>query len=66
MEMNEEIKKLVIARLRTMPPNIKISVGNFGSFKRDELIEEIEKESEIGKLIIEVDLNYLRSWKMKV
>ena len=59
----EEIKKLVLIRLESMPSNIKVSIGSGKDLSREELIEEVKKESELGKLIIKVQLEYLRSMK---
>ncbi len=61
--VDEEIKKLVITRLSTMPANMKLSIGNYGIFSKDELIENVKKENEIGKLVIEMQLKYLKSFK---
>ena len=46
-----------------MPPNLKLSVGRYGTFTKEELIERVQKEDEVGKLIIEMQLKYLRSFK---
>ena len=62
----EDVKKLVIARLQMLPENIRVSIGGFGSFKKDELIKAVEAEDEVGKLIVEVELNALRYWKKRV
>lgn len=62
----EDVKKLVIARLQMLPENIRVSIGDFGSFKRDELIKAVEEENELGKLVVEVELNALRYWKKRV
>ena len=61
MVSSEEIKKLVIARIQTMPPTMKLSIGDRGSFSRDDLIAHVEKNDEIGKKIVEMHLNYLRA-----
>jgi len=61
MVSNEEIKKLVIARIQTMPPTMKLSLGKTGSFSRDDLIAHVDQYDEIGKKIIEMHLNYLRA-----
>ena len=58
----EEIKKLIIIRLQTMPPTMKVSLGSAGVFDREQLIEEVKNDTEIGKKIIETHLNYLRSF----
>jgi len=57
----EEIKKLVIERIKTMPATMKVSLGNSGEFNKEQLIEEVKQESGIGDKIIEVHLSYLRS-----
>jgi len=61
--VDEEIKELVITRLKTMPANIKMSVGSYGIFSKNELIESVRKENEVGKLVIEMQLKYLKSFK---
>lgn len=59
--ISEDITNLVIARLKTIPSNIELSVGNEGSFTIDELIERVRKQDDIGKKMIEMELTYLRS-----
>jgi len=60
---DEEIQQLVIERLNIFPPGMKISIGSSGVFSKDELIEHVKKNDQIGKKIIEVQLSYLRSLK---
>ena len=62
-ETSEEIKELVIARLDAIPSNKKISIGNYGEFTKEELIEGVKSGSEVGKKIIEVELEFLRAFK---
>ena len=59
--ISEDIVNLVTARLRTIPSNIEISVGGDGSFSIEELIKRVEKQDDIGKKMIEMQLSYLRS-----
>lgn len=59
----EEIKKIVIARLETLPPDKKMSIGSSGEFSRDELIEKVKSDDPIGKKIIQIELEFLRSLK---
>lgn len=63
MTIKEEIKKIVIARLETLPPDKKISIGSAGDFSRDELIEKVKKGDPVGKKIIQIELEFLRSLK---
>ena len=61
----EEIKKeIVIERLRQAPAKINISFSSSKEFmNRDELIEQVEKETEIGKKIMKIQLDYLKAFK---
>lgn len=61
--VDEDVKNLVIARLMTVPKNIKLSIGGLGTFTTDELIERIKREDEVGKKVIEMQLYYLKSLK---
>ena len=59
-DYDDDIKKLIKKRLSAMPPDISFSVGEFGDFTRDELIQEVDKGSEIGKEMIEMELNFIK------
>ena len=59
----EEIKQLVIARLDSIPPDVSISVGSEGKFNKWELITQIENDTEIGKKMVKLELEYLRNLK---
>lgn len=60
---SEEIKELVIARLRTLSSNMKISIGSDGEFSTEELINRVQEDDEIGKKMVEIQLQYIRSLK---
>ncbi|MBL7170021.1 MAG: hypothetical protein ISS48_03305 [Candidatus Aenigmarchaeota archaeon] len=62
-EITEEMKELVITRLLVLPPGKKISIGSYGDFTKDELIESVKKGDEIGKKIIEIEIDFLRALK---
>jgi len=59
----EELKKLVSIRLEAMPPNIRVSLGPGKELSKKDLVREVKKETELGKLIIKMQLEYLRSMK---
>jgi hypothetical protein len=64
MENEQElIKEIVIARLKSLPEDIGVSIGSDGNFKKDELISSVEKGGEMGQKIIEVEMNFLRGLK---
>jgi len=56
------VKELVIARLDEMPGNHKFSVGGKG-FTKEQLIAEVKRDSEVGKTIVKMHLDFLRSFK---
>jgi len=60
---DEEIRKLVTARLLVLSPNTMISVGSDGSFSRDELIDRVEARDDIGNKIVQIEIEWLRSFK---
>lgn len=61
--VDQYIKELVSARLETMSPDLNIAVGDVGEFTRDELLKHVEQEDEIGRLFIEIDIEFLRALK---
>jgi len=63
MVISEEEIKIVLERLRVMPKSVKLNIGNYGSYTVGELISEISNKSEIGALIVEMQMAYLRSFK---
>jgi hypothetical protein len=60
---DQEIRELVIARLESLPDNLKISIGSDGEFSKHELIAHINDNDPIGHKVIEVQMNFLRSLK---
>lgn len=60
---DEEIRKLVLARLKTVSPDTIKCIGKEGTFSRDELIEHVESGDKIGKTIEQVEMEWLRAFK---
>ena len=63
---DDEVRKLVMARLSVLSKDTMISLGAEGSFTRDELIKSVEKGDNIGEKLAEIQLEWLRSFKDKV
>ncbi|MBI2642324.1 MAG: hypothetical protein HYW97_00535 [Candidatus Wildermuthbacteria bacterium] len=59
--LEKDIQDFVIARLKSMPENLELAVGNEGSFSIPNLIEHVKENDEIGKMYIETQLEYMRS-----
>jgi len=60
---DQDIRKLVVARLRTLSGNKRVSIGSEGEFTKDQLIKNVEENSEIGKKIVQIQLEYLQALK---
>ena len=60
---DQEIRNLVLARLRLLSSDILVSIGSDGSFNRDELIQRVEKGDKVGKVIVEMEMEWLQSLK---
>lgn len=62
-QRQKEIIELVKARLETMPSDAILSMGNDGEFNKKQLIEEVERNTEVGKKIVKIQMQYLRLLK---
>ena len=61
-ELNETLKKLVIARIETnMSSTLKLSIGSDGSLTKNQMIEHVIGGDDIGKRIIQTHLNFIRA-----
>jgi len=58
-ELQDKIRELVIARIRTLSEDVSLSVGG-EDLKREQLIEHIKKEDEIGKDLIDMQIEFLQ------
>lgn len=56
-------RELVIARLETVSPELHFSSGATLTLSRDEVIEHIKKNDDIGKEFVKVELDFLRAFK---
>jgi len=63
---DEEVRKLVVARLSVLSSDMYIAIGSEGSFSRDELIQRVEANDDIGKEVADIQLEWLRSWKRRL
>lgn len=62
---DEDIRKVVIARLSVLSSDTYVSIGADGSFSRDQLISHVQEGDDIGKKIEQIELEWMRSWKDK-
>ncbi len=58
-KIDEDIKQLVIARLKVTSDNLRISI-NEREFSKEDLIKRVETEDEIGQEVINIQMEYLR------
>jgi len=63
---DDEVRKLVMARLSVLSEDTIISLGSEGSFTRDELIKSVKNGDKIGEKMAEIQLEWLRSFKERV
>lgn len=61
MMLTDEIKELIVARLDVMPANYKLSIGNQGTFTKNDLIKHVQKGDSIGNQIAQIQLNFIRA-----
>jgi hypothetical protein len=62
-EIEREFQKLVMARLRALPDDTSLSMGNGKSYKKEELVGHVENNDDIGQQMVEIDKMYLQAIK---
>lgn len=60
---DEEIRQIVVERIKALPSGRKISIGSSGDFSKDEMIDHVLRKDQIGDKIIQVQLYFLQSLK---
>lgn len=61
-KISAELKKLVLWRLEIeVPSNFKLSIGNKGTFTKEELKQHIEKGDEIGRIYVDTQLKFMKA-----
>lgn len=56
----EQLKAIVLERANAMPETLRIAVGS-EEFSKNDLIEHIKDEDEIGKQMMAMELGFLRA-----
>ncbi len=61
---DELVRKIIVERIKNMSPNVKIALGSKGDFlSKDDLLKEVNANTDTGKKIIQIQLRYLRALK---
>jgi hypothetical protein len=60
---DEEVRRLVLARLQVISSDTIKCIGSEGSFSRDELIEHVKLGDKMGKTIEQIEMEWLRALK---
>ena len=60
-KISDELKKIVLWRLETIPANFKLSVGNKGAFTKDQLKEHVNNGDEVGVMFATMQLKFMKA-----
>ena len=63
---DNEVRKLVLARLSVLSSDTVISLGSEGSFNRDELVQKVRDGDRVGEKLAEMQMEWLQSFKESV
>lgn len=55
----KKLKQIVLARLNVMPDDVSVSMGD-RNVGKEELVQHVQSEDEIGKQMMEMDLEFLQ------
>lgn len=61
IESVNDRKELIIARLDVMPQNYKLSMGNQGTFTKEELIKHIQEGDSVGNQFVQMEFNFIKA-----
>jgi hypothetical protein len=60
-EVQEGIKEIVLARLQSINPNVKIMLlGIDKPLSVQDMMEEVEKDTELGKKIVKAQFEFIK------
>lgn len=59
----DDFQKLVYARLQSLPKGYTMSIGESGTITKEEALQHVKADDEIGKIIIQIDRNYFNMLK---
>lgn len=57
--MSDIIKQLVKERLKALPVDVAVSIGEV-TYSKDDLISHVQKDDEIGRQISNIQINFLQ------
>lgn len=63
--ISEDEWKIVRARVSSMSHNIRLTIGGSGTMNKEQLIEHIDNRDDIGKILLKIHMNYLKSFKQE-
>lgn len=63
MKISDELWEIVKARFEKMPANLRLVISGCGSLTKKKIIEHLEKRDEIGKLLVRMQMEYLKMFK---
>lgn len=58
-----DFQQLVYARLQSLPQGYTLSIGDAGTITKEEALEHVKSDDEIGQIIIQIDRNYFNMLK---
>lgn len=58
-EVQEDIKKLVLARIMAASDDLRIAIGST-EYSKEEMIERVKAGDKVGREIMEIQMEYLR------
>ena len=59
-KINPILKKITIARLNTLSDKIRINIGQTQSFTKNDLVKQINQETEIGCKMVDIQMQFLQ------
>lgn len=59
-QISEDIRKLVMARIKAMPVELKVSIGS-SEYSKEQILKGIKKNNDLGQQTMNVHMDFIRS-----
>ena len=60
MKINKSAKKIALARIEASSDKLRINIVGKGWFDKAKMIENIKKETEVGKKLVDIQIEFLK------
>ena len=58
-KIDSDLKKIVLAKIENYDDDWLLSIGSSGTFDKDEILKEVENETDVGLKVVEIQRDFM-------